>query len=29
VRAALDEIARKDSGVKPTVQMETAQATEA
>jgi threonyl-tRNA synthetase len=29
VRAALDEIARKDSGVKPTVQIETAQATEA
>ena len=29
MRAALDEIARKDSGVKPTVQIETAQATEA
>jgi threonyl-tRNA synthetase len=29
VRAALDEIARKDAGVKPTVQIETAQATEA
>ena len=29
MRAALDEIARKDSGIKPTVQMETAQATEA
>ena len=29
VRAALDEIARKDAGVKPTAQIETAQATEA
>jgi threonyl-tRNA synthetase len=29
VRAALEEIARKDAGVKPTVQIETAQATEA
>jgi threonyl-tRNA synthetase len=29
VRAALEEVARKDAGVKPTVQMETAQTTEA
>jgi threonyl-tRNA synthetase len=29
VRVALEEVARKDAGVKPTVQMETAQATEA
>jgi threonyl-tRNA synthetase len=29
VRVALEEVARKDAGVKPTVQMETAQTTEA